>query len=803
MPLLDRLGLGSRSSRTSRRGPLRLEGRTSEPDGLNLSTRAVWERVGLLAALSVLTLIAYPNVSVYDGTGEIGEIWGSQDVVAPFDFAIRLPPDQIQSRRDSVRRMEPPIFSKAPDATALTIARLDSIDARLDSTFSSYLRWQRARGEEDDAAARRDSAGYVRHLRAVASGIPTSQWRALLRSAVQSDQTGSQPLDDILLGEAARISRELLDQGVVDAALDTIASGQIIIREPDARTERYVQAGDVVDSTRATLAAARSFSAAFPGRPDTVAIGVRFFNDALAPSLEYQEGPTLNRIEQRVDAVLPTEGLVRENFTIIRTGDEVTPKKYRELESLREAQRERSGNVSWVRIGVGRLILIVATIALYFLYLYLLRPVIFADTRKMLMLCLLLAISLVGYFVAALMVNVADGAAAYAVPVALTTVLLTIVFDSRVGSFAAITLSLLSGLIFGFSFQVAFVTLVVGILAVFSVRDVKNRSQLLATAGLVLVSMALLLFAFDLLRAAPFTDRLNNELAAAPIHAISLLLAGPILLVLERVFRVTTDITLLELSDTNRPLLKELSLRAPGTFNHSLQVANLAEAAADAIGANALRTRVGALYHDIGKMRKPEYFIENQQPGENPHEKLKPSMSTLVIAAHVKDGLELGREYNLPQVVVDFIGSHHGTSLMEFFYRRAQEMSESEVDEAEFRYPGPRPRTNEQAIVMLADSVEAASRSLDKPTPKKLETLIDGIFSSRVADGQLDQSGLTFSDLTTIKETFHSLLCGIYHFRVKYPDQEPEPGGAQPDPAAPAEAEEEVRPTSEERSTLG
>jgi putative nucleotidyltransferase with HDIG domain len=241
----------------------------------------------------------------------------------------------------------------------------------------------------------------------------------------------------------------------------------------------------------------------------------------------------------------------------------------------------------------------------------------------------------------------------------------------------------------------------------------------------------------------------------------------------------------------------------------------LAEAAADAVGANALRTRVGALYHDIGKMRKPEYFIENQQPGENPHEKLKPSMSALVIAAHVKDGIELGREYKLPEMVVSFIASHHGTSLMEFFYRRAQEMTEEDVDEAEYRYPGPRPITNEQAIVMLADSVEAASRSLEKPTPKKLETLIDGIFSSRVADGQLDQSSLTFSDLTTIKETFHALLCGIYHFRVKYPDQEEET----PVPDATAEAVvmeahstetvtnseevEGVRPTSEERSTLG
>src|SRR5690606_37861488 len=225
---------------------------------------------------------------------------------------------------------------------------------------------------------------------------------------------------------------------------------------------------------------------------------------------------------------------------------------------------------------------------------------------------------------------------------------------------------------------------------------------------------------------------------------------------------------------TNRDLLKNLSLRAPGTFNHALQVANLAEAAADAVGANALRARVGALYHDIGKMLKPEYYIENQQPGEHPHDRITPYMSALIIASHVKDGLELGREHSLPQVVLDFIPTHHGTTMMEYFYRKAKELEGEDdppVNEAEFRYPGPRPWTSEQAIVMLADSVEAASRSLEKPTPRRLEALIDAIFKARTEDGQLGASPLTFSDLSQVKETFLSILCGIYHFRVKYPDQ--------------------------------
>ena len=808
MSLLERLGLSSNRTRTPRRGSLRLEGRASDADGSLLSRRKLIERFALLVVLSALALMAYPNVQSYDGSGTIGEIWGEEDVVAPFDFPIRLPQAELDALQDSIRRTEPPVFLVAPDAVAQTVARLDSIDARFDSTFAAYLRWQRADSTTSRAQVLRDSTDFSLHASAVTENLTRSQWTMLLRSAVLTNQTGAIPLDDRLLGEAARIARETLEMGVINVPKADIQAEQIIVREEaDGRPiERTVNRTAVLGIEEAQAQARRSLAAAFPGREDTIDVAAGFFQVALSPSLVYQEAASMARLSDRLSSVLPTRGVIQENYTIIRTGDVVTPDKFQELQSLDYAQRERRGEGSWIRTGMGRLILVFSTLTLFFLYLFLLRPLLFADTRKMLLVTLLLAVSLIGFFIAGLIGGLAPR---YAVPVALTSVLLTIVFDSRVGSFATITLALLSGLVFGYDFQVAFVTLIVGVLAVFSVRDVKNRSQLLATAGLVTVVAALLLFGFDLLRAAPFGDRLLLELAAVPIHALFILLSGPILLVLEKVFRETTDITLLELSDTNRPLLKELSLRAPGTFNHSLQVANLAEAAADAIGANALRTRVGALYHDIGKMRKPEYFIENQQPGENPHEKLKPSMSALVIAAHVKDGIELGREYNLPGVVVDFIASHHGTSLMEFFYRRAQELSEDEVDEAEYRYPGPRPITNEQAIVMLADSVEAASRSLEKPTPKKLETLINGIFASRVADGQLDRSSLTFADLTTIKETFHALLCGIYHFRVRYPDQEEEaPAEAAPLEIAEAaevstEEVEGIRPTSEERSTLG
>lgn len=825
MALLDRFGLTPKPGRYSRRAGLGTDARSPQTVGRELTRRAIWERLGLLAALALIAVLAFPNVSVYDGSARIGDVWKSEDVVAPFDFAIRLPEEEVRSRQDSVRRSVPPVFNERPGALAKTLARLDSVDARLDSTFDAYAGWRsdaerlldlrRAAEESGEIPAeevvalrrsmRQDSARYARLRRGLTLTLNDRQWQLLLNSAYAyaSGRQVEPPLDDQLRDEAERIAREVLAGGVLDVPSDTLQAPTLLVRnlDPTVRTEEERDRESVIGSAAVQRVARRSLFAAFPGKADTVGIGSLLFLSALEPSLRYDPEATAHERDQAMSSVLRARGRVQERQTMIRRGDQVTRERYEQLRSLELAQRERSGDTSWVRTVLGRLILVLSALTLFFLYVYLLRPSIFYDTRRMVLVSLLLGAVLLGFLAAGAFVGQIGNAAAYFVPVALASILLTIVFDSRVGSFATMTLAALGGLIFGYDFQLVFATLIVGVLAVFSVRDVKNRSQLLASAGMVALAYVVILFGYDLLRAEPFNARFVTELIAVGVNAALILLTAPLLWGIERGFAVTTDMTLLELSDTNRPLLKELSLRAPGTFNHSLQVANLAEAAADAIGANALRTRVGALYHDIGKMLKPEYFIENQQPGENPHEKLKPSMSALVIAAHVKEGVQLGREQGLPEAVIDFIGTHHGTSLIEFFYRKAQEQDAGPVDEADYRYPGPLPQTNEQAIVMLADSVEAASRSLDKPTPRRLESLIDGIVSSRVADGQLDQSALTFADLTRIKETFHGLLCGIYHFRVKYPDQDAA-GDGLPEEAAP-ETVDGTRPTSEERSTLG
>jgi putative nucleotidyltransferase with HDIG domain len=247
--------------------------------------------------------------------------------------------------------------------------------------------------------------------------------------------------------------------------------------------------------------------------------------------------------------------------------------------------------------------------------------------------------------------------------------------------------------------------------------------------------------------------------------------------VVEWVFDVQTDISLLELGDAAHPLLQELSRRAPGTHNHSMNVASIGEAAADAIGANSLLVRVGAYFHDIGKMLKPGYFVENQGTEENRHESLLPAMSSLVIIAHVKDGADLAEHHNLPQAIIDFIEQHHGTTLVEFFYREAEKLSEddpdgTETDEANFRYPGPKPQSREAGIMMLADAVESASRSLVDPAPARIESMVREMAGKRLADGQFDDCGLTLQELHQIENSLIKSLAAVYHARVKYPDQE-------------------------------
>jgi len=480
---------------------------------------------------------------------------------------------------------------------------------------------------------------------------------------------------------------------------------------------------------------------------------------ALEPNLLLDLQRVNRAREEAIAEVKPV--YVERGQIIVRKGDLVSEEDIRILQDL-GLLRSSANYVA----ALGILLIVALLVGLFGVYLYQCKRQLLTDEGHLALLALVLI--LVAGITKVLSVFPSE-AFGYLAPVALGTMLIAILLDAHVAIVSAVFLSVIVGLTMGQELKFAVVALVSGLTGVFGVSKVGERAHLTRAGGIVgLVTFAAML-SFGLYRADMFMVQYSplgviNGLVSA-IGAIGLF---PYL---ESVFGITSSIRLLELSNPNQPLLRKLLMEAPGTYHHSMIVGNLAEAAAEAIGGDSLLTRVGAQYHDIGKTKRPYFFIENQYGGENPHDKMSPYLSTLIITNHVKEGVDLARKHRLPECVIDFIRQHHGTTLVKYFYNKAKEMAKDEnCDEKDFRYPGPRPQTKETAIVLLADSVEAAVRTLSKPTPGRIEGLVRKIIKDHLADGQLDESNITLRDLDKVAEAFVKVLTGIFHSRIEYPD---------------------------------
>jgi putative nucleotidyltransferase with HDIG domain len=360
----------------------------------------------------------------------------------------------------------------------------------------------------------------------------------------------------------------------------------------------------------------------------------------------------------------------------------------------------------------------------------------------------------------------------YLIPLAAGSMLISILINPQVAVFASFTMSVVVGIMLGNDFSHALVALSGALIGIFCTAKVSQRSDLTKAGGIIGGAKFILITGTMLLNNSTALEILKESPWGLVSGILSAILAIGTLPFLENAFGITSAIKLLELSNPNQPLLRKLMLDAPGTYHHCIIVGNLAEAGAEAVGADSLLARVGANYHDIGKLKRPYFFIENQLTSDNPHDKLSPTLSALIITSHVKDGVEIAKEYRLPDCITDFIVQHHGTSLLSFFYQKALESAdEKKPDEASFRYEGPKPKTREAAIVMLADCVEAAVRSLPKPTHGKIEGLIRQIIKNKLSDGQLDECDLTLKDLDKIAVAFSKIMTGIFHTRIEYPDK--------------------------------
>ena len=706
--------------------------------------------LAFLAVTAAIVIRARAQIKVYDG-----QIM-TETRVKRLDYQVENL-TQTRQERDSA-------LERAPDVYLLNVADLEALRQRFlnlpvivaEQPDLEHIK-PTVREYDLDKASARALAAYA------SDGAPDGQWKAFV----------DQLLTETLPGRPLIPMKEWLEglQQPESPLLRTREGRELANWRDDAIRIRDGEQEELKRELEHVV-----LGAGFPRAVARyVAAGVAF---NAKPTYVLNDDATTALADERVAAVEPVliehhKGDVIYSRGQVLEGDQ--------LKELRAEDREFAANATaaqrWLpRLGVMGLAFLITTFL--FGYIAVFYPQIARNPLRLLALCGLIA----GMLALAASVGAAEPKLMYLAVVA-PTVFVAIVgllaYDQRIALFLSATQAALATLALEQGIGM-FLLLFVGCgTAVAQLREMRHRSTLIqasAITGLVLVAGTILVDVIEMPMVPGFWGqiRYHGFLAGLGGFGVGFVVLG-ILPGLERWFDITTGMTLAELRDPKQPLLKQLQQKAPGTYNHSLQVANIAEAAAAAIGADGLLVYVGSLYHDIGKMNKPEYFVENQTDGNSKHAKLSPAMSLLVIVGHVKDGIELAREYGLPRQILHFVASHHGTTLVEYFYHAAKTQAESDdrstVQEIEFRYPGPKPRTREAAILMLADAVESATRSMAEPNPARIESLIRQLSRKRLTDGQFDQCDLTFRELGLIEESAIKSVCAIYHGRISYPGQ--------------------------------
>lgn len=586
-----------------------------------------------------------------------------------------------------------------------------------------------------------------------------------------------------LEGEILKVLDIVLRDGVVQDRSQFLKEqrSSITMRDISTGFERLLPEGYMARDLAGARDYLRQFQLEFSALParDRATV-MEYLETLLVPTLTFDENETSARKNAAVSQVPPAVVQIKQGKTIVRNGEEVTQGMVTQLQALRSLRKHRpllsqfAGFFFFVAVFIYAL-------WRYFVY-YQTRHKKIRNHAVLIMVVItsVLIVMRLGTVLAdmiseRLLLNFeADPVNVYyAIPLVFGSLLVTLLVDVNLGVIVSLIVSTLVGLFHG-SIEIAAYVLIGSLAGIYSVRQYKDRAAILKAGLTIALVGACSLMSIDLLRQAPFvaSAALAKVGYAFASGLLTASLASMLLPALESSFKIVTDIRLLELSNLNAPILRRLSVEAPGTYHHSLMVATLAEAAAEAIGANPLLVRVGAYYHDLGKMLKPEYFVENQMFGVNKHENLSPSMSCLIIASHVRDGDELAKEIKLPQRIRDMIPQHHGTRIMTYFYQKAKEAANGksqEVKEADFRYPGPKPQSKEAAVLMMSDSVEAASRTLDDPTLAQIQGMINRLVDAVVGDNQLNECDITLREVSLVKENFFKILTGIFHRRIDYP----------------------------------
>jgi len=567
------------------------------------------------------------------------------------------------------------------------------------------------------------------------------------------------------------------------------ASGTIVIRRPDGSFAGPLEIAELPLPGQALDDAVKQVLEQTPGIRISKSTLSSFLKPWITPNLAYDPQVTQARRESIGGSVDPVRTTIRAGTTLVEDGERITPQIIEQLSEheKRKSELESPFDRTIRKIGNAGL-LMVALIACIGLVQIMAPDVASKESKILLLIVLSLFVILPAkglLYLSGTLNIIPPGVVEFVVPLSLAPLLASILLGVPVAIPIGLWVSFATSVLFDNNLEILTLGLIATVIAALSTRNVRQRSRIYR-AGLF-IGLAKVLYAISLGAITQQSVQVvaNQALAGLIGGLVAAFLAALLIPLFEMLFNITTDLTLLELSDMSHPLLQRLAMEAPGTYHHSIVVANLGEAAATRIGANPLLVRVGAYYHDIGKLAKPEFFSENMNLRDNPHDDLSPSMSTLVITSHVKEGSSLARRFKLPRCVVDAVEQHHGTGIVSFFYHRAKKEAEQAngsrsngktVDESSFRYEGPKPDTREMGILALADSVEAASRSLEKPTPGRIEALVDDIVAKKIADGQLDDCELTLYAISEIKRSFVFTLANMLHVRVAYPQDETKSG---------------------------
>lgn len=574
---------------------------------------------------------------------------------------------------------------------------------------------------------------------------------------------------DLETEEKVELLQELIYEDLPDSTVSSLLSdSEILIGLHERLNNTLSEILEQGVKENETELAGRRLSqeiALYPFSADLKRIAEIITQPLIAQNLKYNEVVTEENRDLARRQVEPV--VVLRNTLVVSEGEPVTEQQLALLEDLgmiRGQQADYPGHI-------GLLLLLIIIFILVGIYMHIFVYEVFTNPSLLLLMGLI--------FIVTLLFSIgATYFSGYLIPVAMGVILITVIFGYKLAVIINLVLALMVGLITGGDFSFILVALMGGLVSIYAVTRLSQRSDLAragffvaVTNGAVIVSTHLF-FGNVSLEYGSLVNFSYSMAAGIGNGIFSSVVAIGMLPYLESLFGVTTAITLLELSNPNHPLLRQMLLKAPGTYYHSMMVSNLAEAAAESVKADALLARVGAYYHDIGKLKRPYFFSENQLSGENPHTKLSPNLSSLIIGAHPKDGAELGGKHRLPEPILDIAVQHHGTSMISFFYQQALEKNNrEEVSSDKFRYEGPKPQSKEAAIIMLADAIEAGVRSLSKPTSNRVETMIKRMIREKLEDGQLDQCDLTLKEIDQIGEAFVYIMSGIYHSRIEYPEK--------------------------------